>query len=38
VHGERFILVDGKGLVRGFYEASDEGIDKLVNDARGIAE
>ncbi len=38
VHGERFILVDGKGLVRGFYEASDEGIDKLVNDARGIAD
>lgn len=37
VHGERFVLVDGKGFVRGFYEATNEGIDKLIVDARKLA-
>lgn len=37
VHGERFVLVDGKGFVRGFYEATNEGIDKLIDDARKLA-
>lgn len=36
VHGERFVLVDGKGFVRGFYEATNEGIDKLLVDARKL--
>jgi protein SCO1/2 len=36
VHGERFVLVDGKGFVRGFYEAKDEGIDAVVRDARKL--
>jgi protein SCO1/2 len=36
VHGERFVLVDGKGLVRGFYEATNEGLDALLRDARNI--
>lgn len=36
VHGERFVLVDGKGLVRGFYEATNEGLDALIRDARTI--
>lgn len=38
VHGERLVLVDGKGFVRGFYEANDEGVDKLVSDARGLVD
>lgn len=37
VHGERFVLVDGKGFIRGFYEATAEGTDGLINDARKIA-
>lgn len=36
VHGERFVLVDGKGLVRGFYDATNEGLDKLLVDVRKI--
>lgn len=37
VHGERFVLVDGKGFIRGFYEATSEGIDSLITDARKLA-
>lgn len=36
VHGERFVLVDGKGFVRGFYEAKDEGIEAIIRDARTL--
>ncbi len=36
VHGERFVLVDGKGFVRGFYEAKEEGIEAIVRDARKL--
>lgn len=36
VHGERFVLVDDKGFIRGFYEATDEGIEKIVRDARSL--
>lgn len=36
VHGERFVLVDGKGFVRGFYEAKDEGIEAIIRDARKL--
>jgi protein SCO1/2 len=31
-HSERFVLVDGDGFIRGYYEATDEGIDKLMSD------
>jgi protein SCO1 len=32
-HGERLVLVDQKGTIRGFYEANDEGLPKLIADA-----
>ena len=38
VHGERFILVDGHGRIRGYYEAGDEGLRELVADARLLVE
>jgi len=31
-HGERFVLVDQKGSIRGYYENSDEGLDDLMRD------
>jgi protein SCO1/2 len=31
-HSERFVLVDAEGTIRGYYEATDEGIDKLMRD------
>jgi protein SCO1 len=31
-HGTRFVLVDQKGRVRGFYDATDDGMDELVRD------
>ena len=37
VHGERFVLVDGKGFVRGIYEATNEGIEAIERDARSLA-
>jgi len=36
-HGERFVLVDGEGRIRGFYEADDEGIEAVIKDARIVA-
>jgi protein SCO1/2 len=32
VHGERFVLVDGRGRVRGYYPADEEGVDALLRD------
>jgi protein SCO1/2 len=31
-HGERLVLVDREGAIRGYYEANDEGMDQLVRD------
>jgi len=31
-HGERLVLVDQQGKIRGYYEADDEGIAKLMRD------
>ena len=31
-HGERFVLVDAKGSIRGYYENSDESLDDLMRD------
>ncbi len=36
VHGERFVLVDEKGFIRGYYEATNEGLDNLIRDARKL--
>jgi len=36
-HGERFVLVDAAGMIRGFYDANDEGIEAIVRDARLVA-
>lgn len=36
VHGERFVLVDAKGFVRGFYEATNDGLDALLRDTKKI--
>jgi protein SCO1/2 len=32
-HGERLVLVDGDGNVRGYYEADDDGVETLIRDA-----
>ena len=34
MHGERFVLVDAKGRIRGFYDADDQ--DALLRDARSL--
>jgi protein SCO1/2 len=31
-HGEKFVLVDDKGAIRGYYDAEDEDIDRLMRD------
>jgi protein SCO1 len=36
-HGERFVLVDGEGKVRGYYDANDEGVEAIIRDARRFA-
>jgi protein SCO1/2 len=39
LHSTRFVLVDGKGKIRGYYEAFDEpSLERLVQDLRAIAE
>lgn len=36
-HGERFVLVDADGMIRGYYEANDAGIEKLLANATALA-
>ena len=31
-HGEHFVLVDGAGRIRGYYESAGEGMEKLLRD------
>lgn len=39
LHSTRFVLVDGEGKIRGYYEAFDEpSVERLVQDLRAIAE
>ena len=39
VHGTHFVLIDGEGLLRGYYNSDTrERIDELVRDARGLAD
>lgn len=38
LHSTRFVLVDGQGKIRGYYEAFDEkALEKLVQDLRALA-
>lgn len=37
VHSERFILVDPRGRIRGFYETQGDGLDVLERDLRELA-
>lgn len=36
-HGERLVLVDREGVIRGYYEANDEGVSAILRDARVLA-
>lgn len=36
-HGERLVLVDQGGVIRGYYEADDEGLTKILRDAGILA-
>jgi protein SCO1/2 len=36
-HGERFVLVDQDGAIRGYYDATDAGVDALLRDAGLLA-
>ncbi|WP_437737048.1 SCO family protein [Sorangium sp. So ce1335] len=35
-HGERLVLVDKEGAIRGYYEANDEGISAILRDAGAL--
>ena len=35
-HGERLVLVDQQGVIRGYYEANDDGLDAILRDARAL--
>ncbi|WP_437593160.1 SCO family protein [Sorangium sp. So ce1000] len=35
-HGERLVLVDQEGVIRGYYEANDAGIDAILRDAGAL--
>lgn len=35
-HGEKLVLVDAKGAIRGYYSADDDGLALLLKDARGL--
>lgn len=35
-HGERLVLVDQQGAIRGYYEANDDGIEAILRDAGAL--
>jgi protein SCO1 len=37
LHGDRLVLVDAKGHLRGYYVADDEGLRRILRDARSLA-
>jgi protein SCO1 len=37
LHADRFVLVDAKGHLRGYYVADDEGLRRILRDARALA-
>jgi protein SCO1/2 len=38
MHGENFVLIDRDGRIRGYYHKDDEDLDRLVTDARKLAQ
>jgi protein SCO1 len=36
LHGEKFVLVDGKGIIRGYYDSEGEGITQLIADMKSL--
>jgi protein SCO1/2 len=38
MHGDRFVLVDARGRIRGYYVADDPGLRSILRDARALAE
>ena len=38
LHGSHFVLVDGTGHIRGYYESNPEGLDDLARDAKLLSE
>jgi protein SCO1 len=37
LHGDRLVLVDSRGHLRGYYVADDEGLRRILRDARSLA-
>jgi len=37
LHGDRLVLVDARGRLRGYYVADDEGLRRILRDARSLA-
>jgi len=37
LHGDRLVLVDGRGRLRGYYVADDDGLRRILRDARSLA-
>ena len=37
MHGSHFVLIDRRGVVRGYYRTQAEGLSDLVRDARRLA-
>ena len=37
LHGDRLVLVDAKGRLRGYYVADDDGMRRILRDARSLA-
>lgn len=38
LHGSHFVLVDGSGTIRGYYESNEEGLRDLATDARTLTD
>jgi len=36
VHGEKFVLVDDRGQIRGYYDSDSPGIEKLIIDLQSL--
>jgi protein SCO1 len=37
LHGEKMVLVDARGRIRGYYDADDPGLQRLLRDARRLS-
>ena len=38
LHGDRLVLVDPRGRIRGYYVADDDGLRAVLRDARALAD